>query len=203
MRRWRLVFPAVILLMTSAIAQKKAVVSRVAYLTYDAGVDGTCSVSVTAAPEVTNGPPSQILTVSCQGKQILRYATSDALVDLFLNYPHVDRVMARWEGGSHVRFTVFRVDAHQLKAGTVFDEQLEGAPDVVNVPDVLLVQRGKRWPNGQAASLPTSTDVYQWAGEKYLLDKRWGWSEAMRYEDRFCVLDTAHLSCPVTRLPLQ
>lgn len=202
MRKRALMFLGTLLLISSAFAQTKPA-SRVAYLSYDAGVDGTCAVSVSAAAVQKDVSPSQVLTVSCQGKQILRYASPDTLVDLFMNYPHADRVLARWEGGSHVRFTVFRVNAHQLQASTVFDEQLEGAPDVVNTPDVLLVQRGKRWPDKQAVWLPTSTDVYQWKGDKYTLRERWQWNETMLYEDRFCVLDAVHLSCPVKPVPIQ
>ena len=141
--------------------------------------------------------------ISCRGKRILSYPTQDALVDLFLNYPHDDRVFARWEGGSHVRFTVFRVNGNPSVGTVVFDRQLEGTPDVVNTPDVLLVHSGKRWLSGQVASLPTSTDVYRWTDGQYVLTESWKWEEAMRYEDRFCVLDVKMLSCPVTPLPLK
>ncbi len=141
--------------------------------------------------------------ISCQGKRILSYPTQDALVDLFLNYPHDDRVFARWEGGSHVRFTVFRVSGNPSVGTVVFDKQLEGTPDVVNTPDVLLVHGGKRWLSGQATSLPTSTDVYRWTGERYALTKSWNWKDAMRYEDRFCVLDPKNLSCPVIPIPIK
>ena len=86
-------------------------------------------------------------------------------------------------------------------AAVVFDKQLEGAPDVVNTPDVLLVHNGKRWPSGQAVSLPTLTDVYHWTGRQYALTESWKWKDDMRYEDRFCVLDPKSLSCPVTPIP--
>jgi len=137
-------------------------ITRIAYLRYAAGLGGDCSVSVVGKSGSPDQAPSQVLTATCQGKQVLRYETEDALVDLFLNYPHVDRVFALWEGGSHVHFTVFKINSRLLTASTVFDELLEGTPDVINAPDVLLVQHGKRFPEGQATWLPTSTDVYRW-----------------------------------------
>lgn len=107
------------------------------------------------------------------------------------------------EGGSYVHFTVFKINSRLLTASTVFDELLEGAPDVINAPDVLLVQHGKRFPEGQATWLPTSTDVYRWTGEKYELSSRWKWGVGMRFQDRFCVLAAKSLSCPATEVPLQ
>jgi hypothetical protein len=175
---------------------------RIASLVFNAGIAGDCLVNVSAAKERPSEPPNQVLAISCQGKQILRYATQDALIDLSLNYPHDDRVFARWEGGSHVRLTVFRVAEHQAVGSVVFDKQLEGAPDVINTPDALLVHKGKRWIDGQAFSLPTSTDVYRWVGDKYVLNESWKWNENMRFEERFCILDTKNLSCPVTSTPL-
>jgi hypothetical protein len=175
----------------------------IASLDFNAGSAGDCSVRVNAGETNPNGPPTQVLMISCRGKRILSYPTQDALVDLFLNYPHDDRVFARWEGGSHVRFTVFRVNGNPSVGTVVFDRQLEGTPDVVNTPDVLLVHSGKRWLSGQVASLPTSTDVYRWTDGQYVLTESWKWEEAMRYEDRFFVLDVKMLSCPVTPLPLK
>jgi hypothetical protein len=175
----------------------------IASLHFNAGSAGDCSVKVSAAAVNRDGPPMQGLMISCQGKHILSYSTQDALVDLFLNYPHDDRIFARWEGGSHVRFTVFRVSGDPSMGTVVFDKQLEGAPDVVNTPDVLLVHNGKRWLSGQATSLPTSTDVYHWTGERYVQTESWNWKEAMRYEDRFCVLDPKSLSCPATSIPIK
>jgi len=139
-----------------------------------------------------------MLVISCEGRQVLRYQTDDSIIDLFLNYPHADRVFARWEGGSHVRFTVFHVDGHGTEAKAVFDKQLEGTPDVINTPDALLVHSGKRWLDGNATSLPTSTAVYLWNGNGYSNSESWTWKESMRYEDRFCVLDPTKLSCPVS-----
>lgn len=175
----------------------------IASLDFDAGLDGSCSVKVNAAEANPSSPPMQVLTISCLGKKVLNYPTQDTLIDLFLNYPHDDRIFARWEGGSHVRFTVFRVSEHLSTGTVVFDKQLEGTPDVLNTPDALLVHNGKRWITGQAVSLPTSTDVYRWTGEQYVLTASWKWKEAMRYEDRFCVLDPQSLSCPVTPIPIK
>ena len=175
----------------------------IASLNFDAGSAGGCSVEVFAAAANPNGPPIQVLKISCQGKSILSYQTQDALVDLFLNYPHDDRIFARWEGGSHVRFTVFRVSGNPSMAAVALDKQLEGTPDVVNTPDVLLVHNGKRWLSGQVTSLPTSTDVYRWTGERYVLAQSWKWKETMRFADRFCVLDPKNLSCPVISLPIR
>jgi len=203
MRQLKLILFSLAMFATHFVHAQNGEKTRVAYLRYQAGVDGDCSASVGARADEGNAPPSQVLTVTCQGKQVLHYVTQDTFVDLFLNYPHADRVFAIWEGGSHVRFTAAKVDSHHLSASVVFDEQLEGAPEVINAPDVLLVQRGKRWLNGQVTSTPTSTDVYQWTGDKYELSKRWKWNDGMRYEDRFCVLDVKTLSCPVTPLPLK
>ena len=174
-----------------------------ASLDFNAGSAGDCSVKVNAGEVNPNGPLTQVLLISCQGKLILSYPTQDALVDLFLNYPHDDRIFARWEGGNHVRFTVFSVTGNPSIGTVVFDKQLDGTPDIVNTPDVLLVHNGKRWLSGQPASLPTSTDVYHWTGERYALTESWKWKEAMRYEDRFCVLDLKALSCPVTPIPIK
>jgi hypothetical protein len=175
----------------------------IASLDFNVSSAGDCSVRVNAGETNPNGPPTQVLTIWCQGKRLLSYPTQDALVDLFLNYPDDDRVFARWEGGSHVRFTVFRVSGNPSVETVVFDKQLEGAPDVVNTPDVLLVHNGKRWLGGQTASMPISTDVYRWTGERYALTESWKWKDAMRYEDRFCVLDPKNLSCPVTPIPIK
>ena len=175
----------------------------IALLNFNAGSAGDCSVVVRAAEANPSKPPMQVITISSNGKDILSYPTQDALIDLFLNYPHDDRIFARWEGGSHVRFTVFRVTGDPAVAAVVFDKQLEGTPDVVNTPDVLLVHNGKRWLSGQADSIPTSTDVYHWTGERYVLTQSWKWNEPMRYQDRFCVLDPKSLSCPVTPIPLK
>lgn len=182
---------------------QELIVHSFASLDFNAGSAGNCSVNVNAGVANPNGPPTQVLLISCQGKRILSYPTQDTLVDLFLNYPHDDRIFARWEGGSHVRFTVFRVSGNPSMGTVAFDKQLEGTPDVVNTPDVLLVHGGKRWLSGQAASLPVSTDVYRWTGEQYALTESWKWKDAMRYEDRFCVLDPKNLSCSVTPIPLK
>ena len=69
---------------------------------------------------------------------------------------------------------------------------------MVNTPDALLVHSGKRWVDGSATSIPTSTAVYQWNGSGYNNPETWTWKESMRYEDRFCVLDPKKLSCPAT-----
>src|SRR5437868_11800763 len=98
-----------------------------ASLDFNAGSAGDCSVRVNAAEANPNGPPMQVLAISCQGKSILNYPTQDTLVDLFLNYPHDDRIFARWEGGSHVRFTVFRVSGSPSAGMVVFDKQLDGS----------------------------------------------------------------------------
>jgi hypothetical protein len=112
------------------------------------------------------------------------------------------RVYARWEGGSHVRFTAFLVRGETSVGTVVFDKQLEGTPDVANTPDVLLVHNGKRWISGQATSLPTSTDVYHWTGERYVQPAGAG-RKPCAIEDRFCVMDPKRLSCPVTPIPLK
>lgn len=196
-----------VLLLTLTLARmlgaQEKVAHGVASLDFNAGSAGDCSVKVSTATASRNGAPLQDLMILCQGKRILSYSTQDALVDVFLNYPHDDRIFARWEGGSHVRFTVFRVSGNPSVGTVVFDKQLEGTPDVLNTPDVLLVHSGKRWLSGQVASLPASTDVYRWTGERYTLTESWKWKDAMRYEDRFCVLDLKTLSCPVTSLPLK
>jgi hypothetical protein len=173
----------------------------IASLNFDAGAAGDCLVEVRATRANTDGPIMQVLMISCNGKNVLSYPTQDSLIDLFLNYPHDDRIYARWEGGSHVRFTVFRVSGNSSTGALVFDKQLEGTPDVLNTPDVLLVHTGKRWPEGQTNSLPTQTDVYHWTGERYSLTASWKWKQEMRYEDRFCILDPKILTCPMTRVP--
>jgi hypothetical protein len=182
---------------------QKANSATLAFLRYDAGMDLSCTVTVHNLAKSPQSEPREALTITCDGKQLLDYETDDDLIDLSLNYPHVDRVFARWQGGAHVRLSVFKVDPKYSHASTVFDEQLEGAPEVINAPDVLLIERGKRFPEGQAVSLPTSTDVYRWTGEEYELTNRWKWNIGMRIEDRFCVLDVKALSCPVTPLPLK
>lgn len=175
----------------------------IASLDFSAVLNGGCSVRVDAAGFNPSGPPMQVLTITCHGKKVLSYPTEDALVDIFLNYPHDDRVFSRWEGGSHVRFTVFRISGNSTVGTVVFDKQLVGTPDVVNSPDVLLVHNGKRFINGQATFLPISTDVYLWTGEQYVLKSSWKWKEGMHDADRFCVLDTKALACPVTPIPIK
>jgi hypothetical protein len=166
-------------------------------------MESSCTVVVRNLALDPKSEPHEALSIVCDGKQLLRYETDDDLIDIFLNYPHTDRVFARWQGGSHVRMTVFKVDAKRSQATTVFDEQLEDAPEVINVPDVLLIERGKRFPEGQAASIPTSTDVYNWTGEKYELSSTWKWDPEMRFDDRFCMLDAKELSCPVAQISLK
>jgi hypothetical protein len=194
---------AILILFAPLLCAQATGAHSVAALDFNVGLAGDCSVNVSASTVNPSGPPMQDLTILCQGKRVLSYSTQDTLVDLFPNYPHDDRIFARWEGGSHVRLTVFRVSGKPLAGTVVFDKQLEGAPDVVNTPDVLLVHNGKRWISGQADSLPTSTDVYRWNGKQYALIERWKWKEDMRYKDRFCVLDVKALSCPVMPLPLK
>ncbi len=193
----------VLILFAPTLCARAVEAQNIASLDFNAGSAGDCSAKVNAEEINPNVPPRQVLVISCHGTQILSYPTQDALVDLFLNYPHDDRIFARWEGGSHVRFTAFRLSGNPPVGTVVFDKQLEGSPDVVNTPDVLLVHRGKRWISGQAASLPTSTDIYHWTGERYVLTESWKWKEAMRYADRFCVLDLQVLSCPVTPIPIK
>jgi hypothetical protein len=198
--RKRTVASILLIMFSHVLCSQEPGAHGIALLNFDTSSAGDCSVRVNAGETNPNGPRTQVLTISCQGKPLLNYPTQDALVDLFLNYPHDDRVFARWEGGSHVLFTVFRVSGSPSQGTVVFDKKLEGAPDVVNMPDVLLVHSGKRWLSGQAASMPTSTDIYRWADGKYVLTESWKWNDAMRYEDRFCVLDVKALSCPVTPL---
>ena len=100
------------------------------------------------------------MTIQCDASKSLSYETDDDLIDISLNYPHTDRLFARWQGGSHVRSTV--IDVRRSKV--VFDELVEDALDVINTPDVILVYRGKRWSDLDKAMIPTETDTYEWTG---------------------------------------
>ena len=203
MRKRELTLCCLALLWSSSVHAQRTETEVLASLRYDAGKDSSCTVVVRNLALSPQSGSHEALYVVCDGKQLLRYETDDDLIDVFLNYPHTDRVFARWQGGSHVRMTVFKVDAKRWQASTVFDEQLEGAPEVINVPDVLLIERGKRFPEGQAVSIPTSTDVYNWTGEKYELSSRWKWGPQMHFDDRFCMLDAKDLSCPATPVSLK
>ncbi len=173
---------------------------QIAAVSFDPGsVNGGCIANIQRGADQQSGPPPQdVLTIRCGTKQLLQYASDDAAVDIFTNYPHADRVFVRWEGGAHVTFTAFLVAKDGSSARTVFDQKLEGTPDVVNTPDVLLVHSGKRWVDGEAESIPLKTKVYAWTGETYKLSETWEWEERMRYKDRFCVLDPKTLNCPAT-----
>lgn len=197
MRKQALILLVMMGLLSTRVNGQGGGVHPIASVSFSPGVGADCMASVNRGSRRTNRQPMQTLIISCEGKQVLKYQTDDSLVDLYLNYPHTDRVFARWEGGSHVRFTVFHVGGRGTDAKVVFDKQLEGAPDVVNTPDALLVHTGKRWLDGNATSLPTSTTVYLWNGDSYGNPEIWDWKESMRYEDRFCVLDPKKLSCPV------
>jgi len=201
MRQWSLVL---LLPLWFSIGMAQAVPRhQIASVSFDPGsVNGGCVADIQRGTEQKAGPPPKdVLTIKCGMKQLLRYASDDAAVDIFVNYPHPERVFVRWEGGAHVTFTAFWIAKDGNSARVVFERKLEGAPDVVNTPDVLLVHSGKRWVDGEAESIPLKTEVYTWTGETYKLSDTWSWEERMRYKDRFCVLDPKNLSCPVSPIP--
>ena len=123
-----------------------------------------CTVEVKALSTKPSISPSENMTIQCDASKSLSYETDDDLIDISLNYPHTDRILARWQGGSHVPSTV--IDVRRSKV--VFDELVEDAPDVINTPDVILVYRGKRWSDLDKAMIPTETDTYEWTGAEYL-----------------------------------
>ncbi len=167
--------------------------TTVARLNFDTDHGQACEASVV---EVTPSAPRRQFTITCDGKRIFQFITEDHLVNLQTNYPKGDRIAVWWEGGSHVRLTVFKIETTPNTARTVYDEPLEFAPDFLTSPDRLLVYRDKRFV--RAVGIPTRTDIYEWTGSEYRLAQSYHWNENMRFEDRFCVLDTKSLACPVT-----
>jgi hypothetical protein len=197
MRCWTLIFS---LLAFAYCAQARAVKALVATLKFGLESGRECEVSVR---EIPSSAPNQQLAISCEGKPVVTYSSDDDLVDLFRDSPAGNRIVSRWEGGSHFHMVIFHINATDRSAigQKVFDETLEFAPDFLVAPDVLLVYRDKHFVGAEA--IPSRTDVYQWSSSKYELVKSWKWSDNMRYEDRFCVLDIARLSCPVTPIPIK
>jgi hypothetical protein len=82
----------------------------------------------------------------------------------------------------------------------VFNESSIFTPDILASPDVLLVHRDKRFNNG-GEIVPSFTDVFIWRDNTYVLSKSWKWTENMRYEDRFCVLQPQSTACWATPIP--
>lgn len=202
MRQWSLVLLSLWLSIGMAHAVSR---HHSATVSFDPGsVNGGCVADIRRGDEQKAGPPpNDVLTIKCGMKQLLQYASDDDAVDIFVNYPHPDRVFVLWEGGAHVTFTAFWIAKDGNSARVVFEQKLEGAPDVVNTPDVLLVHSGKRWVNGEEESIPLKTEVYIWTGETYKVSDTWRWEERMRYKDRFCVLDPKTLNCPATPGPIK
>jgi hypothetical protein len=89
MRKRTLILIFLIVFAQVLFAQDKGV-HVIASLDFNAGSAGDCSARVSAEEAALNGPPMQVLIISCQGKINLSYPTQDALIDLFLNYPHDD-----------------------------------------------------------------------------------------------------------------
>ncbi|HUZ96505.1 MAG TPA: hypothetical protein VMU57_16505 [Edaphobacter sp.] len=197
MRRWALI---VLLLSATAQVQAQAAKSALATLKFSLENGRGCEASIR---EIPSSAPEQQFAISCEGKPLLTYSTGDDLVDLSRDSSAGDRIVTRWEGGSHFRMAIFHVSAtdRSTTAQKVFDETPAFAPDFLVAPDVVLVYRDKRFVGSEA--IPSRTDVYQWKDGEYDLVKSWKWKDDMRYADRFCVLDVKTLSCPVTPLPLK
>ena len=171
--------------------------SQLAMLRFETDTGQECQVNV---DEITPQTPRRHLSISCGGTTIGDYTTDDHMLDVSRDSAIGDRIVSRWEGGAHFRVVVFlikRTDG-SLLASPVFDKALDFAPDFLVSPDLLLVYRDKRFV--KAVGIPTRTDVYEWTGSEYKLTKSYRWNESMRFEDRFCVLDTKNLSCPVTEI---
>jgi hypothetical protein len=169
--------------------------SVIASLRFQSEGAGKCLATVTQYQVQDTGEPRQRLMITCMGKQVARFDTSGFLVDWAIHYPDGNRLFARWERGTGGELTVFKITPSS-PAKPIFDKWEAYIPDMLYVPDVVLVYRGLRMVG--ALKTPTQTDVYEWDGSQYELRNSWKWNEKMRYEDRFCVLDTRSLNCPAT-----
>lgn len=197
MCRWAIIFLALISA-TSGQAQRAG--TELASLRFSLGNGAGCRAAVR---DLSSPVPRRQLTITCEGRLVLSYTTDDDLVDISRDSAAGDRIIARWEGGSHFRMTVFQIGVANLSitGQKVFDESLDFAPDFLVAPDDLLVYRNKRFIGSEI--IPSRTDVYHWTGDHYVLAGSWKWNEDMRYEDRFCVLDPQKLSCPATSVPIR
>lgn len=141
-------------------------------------------------------------TISCSSKVIFTYSTPDHLLDISRDSSDGDRLFTRWESTTLVHLVVFHVEINQItsRAVVVFDQSSEFMPDIPS-PDTLLIYKDKRFVGDDI--MPTETEVFTRDGEKYELTSKWKWDESMHYDDRFCVLDTRRLACPVTSIPLR
>lgn len=152
--------------------------------------------------DATGVSETRRFTISCNSKVIFTYSTPDHLLDISRDSFDGDRFFTRWEGTTLVHLVIFHIEINQMtsRAVVVFDQSAEFMSDVPS-PDTLLVYKDKRFVGNDI--MPTETDVFIWDGDTYELKSRWKWNEDMQYDDRFCVLDTRRLSCPVTPLPLK
>lgn len=167
----------------------------IASLRFESDGTGECLATVSQYQAQDTGEPRERLTITCMEKQIARFDTSGVLVDWAIHYPDGNRLFARWERGTGGELTVFKITPNS-PAKPIFDKWEVYIPDMLYVPDVVLVYSGVRFVG--ALKTPTQTDVYEWHGTQYELRNSWKWDEKMRYEDRFCVLDAKSLNCPAT-----
>lgn len=163
--------------------------------------DHPCTISVTSTSLARN-EPNEILTVRCDGSQLLSHNLGDAAihnVDVFNDGTmNTVRIVIDWERGTGAGITALTVKQDQLavNAEIAFDHFSKTGGEAFENGEIIFANVGHRFVGTNI--LPRATNLYRWDEGKYQFVGSFVWNNNASWSDRYCILASPN-RCPAER----